>query len=57
MILIDGRMPQAASLVSALRNDPATRTVSLVAISSDDLGASDLDLLQSGVNAILHLPS
>jgi CheY-like chemotaxis protein len=57
LILVDGRMPQAAALVSALRHDPATRTVSLVAIGSDELGASDLDLLQSGVNAILYLPS
>ncbi len=57
LILVDGRMPQAVSFVSALRHDPATRTVSLVAIGGDDLGASDLELLQSGVNAILHLPS
>jgi DNA-binding response OmpR family regulator len=57
VILIDGRVPDAASFVSALRHDPATRTVSIVAIGSDELGSSDLELLQSGANAILHLPS
>lgn len=50
-------MADAASFVSALRHDPATRTVSIVAIGSDELGSSDLDLLESGANAILHLPS
>ncbi len=57
VILIDGRMPQAPLLVTTLRHHPTTRTVSIVAISDDDLGSSDLDLLQGGANAILHLPS
>jgi CheY-like chemotaxis protein len=57
VILVDGRMPGAASLVSRLRHDPVTRTVSIVAIGCDELGASDLDLLDSGANAILRLPS
>jgi len=57
VILVDGRMPEAATCVSQLRHDPATRTVSIVAIGSDELGASDLDLLDSGANAILRLPS
>jgi PilZ domain len=43
--------------VSGLRHDPATHTVSIVAIGSDELGGSDLELLQCGANAILHLPS
>jgi len=43
--------------VTGLRHHPTTRTVSIVAIGSDELGGSDLDLLQSGANAILHLPS
>ena len=57
VIVVDGRMPEAAAFVSRLRRDPATRTVSIVAIGSDELGSSDLDLLESGVNAILRLPS
>ena len=57
VILIDGRMAEAAAFVVGLRHHPATRTVSIVAISSDDLGGSDLDLLEGGANAILHLPS
>jgi CheY-like chemotaxis protein len=57
VILVDGRMPDAASFVSGLRDHPATHRVSIVAISSDELGASDLELLQGGANAILHLPS
>jgi CheY-like chemotaxis protein len=57
VILVDGRMAEAASFVVGLRHHPETRTVSIVAIGSDDLGASDLDLLESGANAILHLPS
>jgi CheY-like chemotaxis protein len=57
VILVDGRMPDAALFVSGLRQEPATRTVSIVAIGNDDLGTSDLDLLQCGANAILHLPS
>jgi CheY-like chemotaxis protein len=57
VILVDGRMAEAASFVSRLRRDPATRTVSIVAIGSDELGTSDLDLLESGANAILRLPS
>jgi DNA-binding response OmpR family regulator len=57
VILVDGRMAGAASLVGRLRHDAATHTVSIVAIGSDELGASDLDLLESGANAILRLPS
>jgi CheY-like chemotaxis protein len=57
VIVVDGRMPDAVSFVVGLRHQPETRTVSIVAIGSDDLGGSDLDLLQSGANAILHLPS
>ena len=57
VILIDGRMKDAAAFVIALRHDAVTRTVSIVAIGSDELGSSDLELLQGGANAILHLPS
>jgi CheY-like chemotaxis protein len=57
VVLVDGRMAGAPEFVSALRHHPATRTVSIVAISDDDLGSSDLGLLESGANAILHLPS
>jgi CheY-like chemotaxis protein len=56
VILVDGRMPEAASFVEGLRHHPPTRAVSIVAIGSDELGGSDLELLQSGANAILHLP-
>ena len=57
LIVVDGRMPEAAAFVIGLRSQPATHTVSIVAIGHDDLGSSDLELLQSGANAILHLPS
>jgi DNA-binding response OmpR family regulator len=57
VILVDGRLDEAASLVKGLRHHPVTRTVSIVAIGNDDLGSSDLELLQNGANAILHLPS
>jgi hypothetical protein len=49
-------MEGAASFVSRLRHDPATHAISIVAIGCDELGASDLDLLESGANAILRLP-
>ena len=49
-------VPGAAELVKALRDDSATRRLSVVALARGDFVSSELGLLEAGVNAILRLP-
>jgi CheY-like chemotaxis protein len=56
VIVIDHRFPGAAEAVARLRQEPRTRGTSIVALARGDFDASELELLQAGVNAILRLP-
>jgi hypothetical protein len=56
ILVVDSAHPQAAEAAIALRADPLTREMSIVALGRSEFGSVHVDLLQSGVNAILPLP-
>jgi CheY-like chemotaxis protein len=56
VVLIDSELPAATTIVSALRGDPVTRPLAIVALSRSDFGVDHLSLLNAGANAILPLP-
>ena len=56
VVVVDSALPGAAALVAALRQDPATRPVAIVALGRSEFGFGHLDLLEAGANAILPLP-
>ena len=57
LVLIDRDLPWAARFVTALREDAATRGLSLVVMARGDFDPSEVDLLEAGANAILRLPA
>jgi PilZ domain-containing protein len=57
LVVIDRDLPWAARFVSALREDPSTRGLSLVVIARGDFEAAEVELLECGANAILRLPA
>ena len=56
VVVVDSAMPGASALVAALRQDPATRSVAIVALGRSEFGFGHLGLLEAGANAILPLP-
>jgi CheY-like chemotaxis protein len=56
IVLVDRDLPRAAELVRALREDPDTRRLSVVALARGEFASSELTLLEAGVNAVLRLP-
>lgn len=56
VVIVDSAIPRAASVVAALRSDPATRAIAIVALGRSEFGFDHLDLLEAGANAILPLP-
>ena len=57
LVVIDRDLPWAARLVTALREDPSTRGLSLVVMARGDFDATEVELLECGANAILSLPA
>lgn len=57
VVVIDRDLPWAARIVSALREDPSTRGLSLVVMARGDFDAAEVELLEAGANAILRLPA
>jgi hypothetical protein len=57
LVVIDRDLPWAARMVSALREDPTTRGLSLVVMARGDFDAAEVELLECGANAILRLPA
>jgi CheY-like chemotaxis protein len=56
IVLVDRDLSGAAELVKALREDGATRRLSVVALARGEFASSELGLLEAGVNAVLRLP-
>ncbi|HXB57401.1 MAG TPA: PilZ domain-containing protein [Vicinamibacteria bacterium] len=56
IIVVDQELDGAARLVSAFREDPYTRRISIVALARGDFDPAELDLLQAGANGILRIP-
>ena len=57
LVVIDRDLPWAARIVSALREDPSTRGLSLVVMARGDFDPAEVELLEAGANAILRLPA
>ncbi len=57
IIIVDRDLPRADKLVSQLREDQATRRVSVVIVARGDFDPSEVALLEHGANAILRLPA
>jgi CheY-like chemotaxis protein len=56
VVVIDSALPGASGLVAALRQDPITRAIAIVALGRAEFGFDHLALLEAGANAILPLP-
>ncbi len=56
VVVVDAALPGASGLVAALRQDPLTRALAIVALGRSEFGYGQLDLLAAGANAILPLP-
>jgi len=56
IVVVDRDLPWAGRLVTALREDPSTRGLSIVVIARGDFDPGEVELLESGANAILRLP-
>lgn len=56
IVVVDGELPWAERLVSALRQDASTRSLSIVVLARGDFDPAEVELLESGANAILRLP-
>lgn len=54
--LVDRDLPRAAKLVAQLREDPATRPVSIAILARGDFKPVEIELLEAGANAILRIP-
>jgi CheY-like chemotaxis protein len=56
VVVVDSALPGAPAMVAALRHDPITRAIAIVALGRSEFGFDHLQLLESGANAILPLP-
>lgn len=56
IVIVDASLPDASLVAAALRREPLTRSLSIAGLGQSDLGLILVELIQSGVNAILPLP-
>jgi hypothetical protein len=56
-VVVDRDLPWASRILTALREDPTTRGISMVVIARGDFDAAEIELLECGANAILRLPA
>jgi CheY-like chemotaxis protein len=57
LVVIDRDLPWAGRAVTALREDPSTRGLSVVVMARGDFDPAEVELLECGANAILRLPA
>ncbi len=56
IVVVDRDAPWAERLIAALRGEPSTRNLSIVVVARGDFDPGEVELLESGANAILRLP-
>jgi DNA-binding response OmpR family regulator len=56
LVAVDRDLPGAAALIAALRADPVSRRASIVVLARGDHDPLELEMLESGANAVLRLP-
>jgi hypothetical protein len=57
LVLVDRDLPWCERFVSGLREDPATRGLSIAVIARGELDPAEVALLEAGANAILRVPA
>src|SRR5438034_9723846 len=57
IVVVDRDLPWSERLIQALREDPATRGLSIVVVARGDFDPREVELLESGANAVLRLPA
>ena len=56
IVLLDASLPDAPRVAAALRREPLTRGLSIAGLGPSDFGLVLVQLIESGVNAVLPLP-
>jgi DNA-binding response OmpR family regulator len=56
VVLVDKELPRSARLITQLREDPATRGLSIAVLARGDFELAEVELLEAGANAILRIP-
>lgn len=56
IVVVDRDLPRADQLIAGLREDPATRRLSIAVVARGDMDPAEVELLEAGANAILRLP-
>jgi CheY-like chemotaxis protein len=56
IVIVDASLPDAPAVVAALRREPLTRGLSIAGLGHSDVGLVLVQLIDSGVNAVLSLP-
>ena len=56
IVVVDRDLPGADKLIAGLREDPATRGLSIAIVARGDMDPAEVELLEAGANAILRLP-
>ena len=57
LVVVDRDLSGAQRLIASLRAEPLTRRASIVILARGDLDPLEVELLESGANAILRLPA
>jgi CheY-like chemotaxis protein len=56
LVLVDRDLPWCERFVNSLREDPATRGLSIAVLARGDMDPAEVGLLEAGANAILRVP-
>jgi CheY-like chemotaxis protein len=56
LVIVDRDLPWCERFVTGLREDPATRGLSIAVLARGDLDPAEVALLEAGANAILRVP-
>jgi len=56
IVIVDAALPDAPAVAAALRREPLTRGLSIAGLGHSDVGLVLVQLIDSGVNAVLPLP-
>jgi hypothetical protein len=57
LVLVERDLPWAVELVRSIRQEAATRSLSVAVVAPDDFLPVEMELLQAGANGVLRLPA
>ena len=56
LVVVDRDVAGAEALIAQIRNNTATRTISILVVARGDMQSEELGLIAAGANAVLRLP-